>query len=133
MIAVDTNILVRYAIKDDKQQTKLATSFLNENDCFFSKTVLLEVVWVLSSKTGYNLSPDIVVERIKHIIGLPNITTENEQHFSQALAWYLAGMDFADALHFIGSDSLFGFATLDKRMVKKVNEIGIKQSLMYLK
>ena len=44
MIAVDTNILVRYAIKDDKQQAKLATNFLNENDCFFSKTAFLEVI-----------------------------------------------------------------------------------------
>lgn len=28
MIAVDTNILVRYAVKDDRHQTALATSFL---------------------------------------------------------------------------------------------------------
>ena len=28
MIAIDTNILVRYAVKDDPQQTSLATDFL---------------------------------------------------------------------------------------------------------
>lgn len=55
MIAVDTNILVRYAVKDDPQQTPLDTAFIKNNSCFFSKTVLLELVWVLSSKNGYNL------------------------------------------------------------------------------
>lgn len=70
MIAVDTNILVRYAVKDDPGQTILATSFLKENHCYFSKTVLLELIWVLSSKNAYNLSRDAVVERVKHIIGL---------------------------------------------------------------
>jgi predicted nucleic-acid-binding protein len=28
MIAVDTNILVRYAVKDDLEQTAIATNFL---------------------------------------------------------------------------------------------------------
>lgn len=31
MIAVDTNIVVRYAIKDDLAQARLATRFLQEN------------------------------------------------------------------------------------------------------
>ena len=133
MIAVDTNILVRYAVKDDPKQTILATSFLEENHCFFSKTVLLELIWVLSSKNAYNLSRDAVVERVKHIIGLPNITTENVEHFAQALAWYQSGMDFADSLHLIGFENLSSFATLDKRMLKKANDIGVKQDIILLK
>ncbi len=92
----------------------------------------MELVWVLSSKKGYNLSVDSVVERVKHIIGLENMTTENEQHFFYALTWYQAGMDFADALHLISSESLSGFATLDKRMVKKAKEIGAMGGVIYL-
>lgn len=107
--------------------------FLKNTRCFFSKTVLLELVWVLSSKNGYNLPADKVVKRIRHIIGLPNITTENDQHFANALTWYHAGMDFADALHLIGSKELEGFATLDKRMVKKTKQIGIEQGITHIK
>ena len=133
MIAIDTNILVRYAVKDDLEQTALATDFLRENSCFFSKTVLLELVWVLSSKNGYDLSREVVVERIRHIVGLENITTENDQHFATALEWYLMGMDFADALHLISSKSLDGFATLDKKMVNKAKEIKLGEDIIYLK
>jgi len=48
MIAVDVNILVRYAVKDDPQQTIIATDFLAKNSGFILK-VLLELVWVLGS------------------------------------------------------------------------------------
>ena len=55
MIAVDTNILVRYAVKDDRRQTALATNFLATHQCHVLKTVLLELVCVLSSPSGYQL------------------------------------------------------------------------------
>jgi predicted nucleic-acid-binding protein len=42
MIGVDVNIDVRYAVKDDPQQTILATDFLARHHCFILKTVLLE-------------------------------------------------------------------------------------------
>lgn len=44
MIAVDTNILVRYAVKDDPQQTVITTEFLAQHRCFVLKTVVLELV-----------------------------------------------------------------------------------------
>jgi predicted nucleic-acid-binding protein len=54
MIAVDTNILVRYAVKDDRDQARLATA---GNRCFVLKTVLIELVWVLSSQAGLRSPP----------------------------------------------------------------------------
>ena len=45
MIAVDTNILVRYAVKDDRHQTALATGFLAANQCYVLKTVLTARFW----------------------------------------------------------------------------------------
>ena len=44
MIAIDTNILVRYLVKDDKRQEQLATQFLGKHQCVVLKTVLLEVI-----------------------------------------------------------------------------------------
>jgi predicted nucleic-acid-binding protein len=69
MIGVDANILVRYAVKDDPQQTAQATDFLAKHRCFILKTVLLELVWVLGSKSGYDLSRELVLERVRHILG----------------------------------------------------------------
>jgi predicted nucleic-acid-binding protein len=132
MIAIDTNILVRYAVKDDKRQTVLATDFMANNECMILKSVLLELDWVLSSPSGYGLSRKAVVERVRHILGLPTINCENAFQVAQALRWYEHGMDFADALHLASSAELDGFATLDGKMARKAAELSNKPKLIHL-
>jgi predicted nucleic-acid-binding protein len=133
MIAVDTNILVRYAVKDDKRQTALATSFIADNECRVLKSVILELVWVLSSSSGYNLTRKIVTERLRHIMGLPTIDTEDAVQVAQAINWYEKGMDFADALHLASSCEVKGFATLDGKMSRKALQIAPTQNILLVK
>jgi predicted nucleic-acid-binding protein len=133
MIAVDTNILVRYAVKDDKRQTALATGFIADNKCHILKSVILELAWLLSSSSGYNLTRKIVIERLRHILGLPTIDTEDASQVAQAICWYEKGMDFADALHLASCNEVNGFATLDGRMSKKVLEVAPTQNITLLK
>ena len=123
MIAVDTNILVRYAVKDERHQTALATSFLATNQCYVLKTVLLELVWVLSSPLGYQLDRAMVIGRVRHILGLPMIVMEDALQAAQALDWYEKGMDFGDALHLAASQHLKGFATMDGRLTRKASQV----------
>jgi predicted nucleic-acid-binding protein len=40
MIAVDTNLLVRYAVRDDLEQAARAALFLKEHDCLVLRSVL---------------------------------------------------------------------------------------------
>ena len=59
MIGLDTNVLIRYLVQDDKKQAGLATRFIEKNrdepgSIFISQIVLCEVDWVL--KRSYNLS-----------------------------------------------------------------------------
>ena len=122
MIAVDTNILVRYAVKDDRHQTSLATNFLATHQCHVLKTVLLELVWVLSSPSGYQLDKTIVVGRLRHILGLPTVDMEEAPQAAQALDWYEKGMDFGDAMHLAASQQLTGFATMDSELTRKASQ-----------
>jgi len=85
VIVVDTNVLVRYIIKDDRQQTEIATHFLRCNKCVLLPTVVLETVWVLNSKRGYDLARKTVVEKIQHIAGLPNMIVPTEKSLAMAL------------------------------------------------
>jgi predicted nucleic-acid-binding protein len=133
LIAVDTNILVRYAVKDDKRQTALATRFIADNQCHVLKTVLLELVWVLSSSSGYNLSQNVVTERLRHILGLPTIDTEDAVQVAQAICWYENGMDFADALHLASTCEVNGFATMDGRMSRKASQIAAMHNVLLVK
>jgi predicted nucleic-acid-binding protein len=132
VIAVDTNILVRYAIKDDRSQTETATRFLLHNQCLLLATVALETVWVLSSKKAYALPRETVVERMRHIAGLPTITVLEAKALDLALQWYESGIDFADALHFAISNQYAGLATLDKKMWLCAERLGLAERLVLL-
>lgn len=123
MTAVDTNILVRYAVKDDRTQAQQATEFLKQHPCRLLKTVLLEFVWVLTSSAGYNLPRAVVAERVRHVCGLPTIDLEDASSVAQAVSWYEQGMDFADALHLASSSLLEGFATFDRRLFVKADSL----------
>jgi predicted nucleic-acid-binding protein len=53
VIGLDTNILVRYIVRDDEAQTELATHLIEtkctrEQPGFIALLVLIELVWVLS-------------------------------------------------------------------------------------
>lgn len=115
MIAVDTHILVRYAVKDDRLQAEASIQFLQQNQYLLLPTVILEKVWVLASKKGYGLARETVTARIRHIAGLPNATVLGSNALDLALKWYESGMDFADAFHLAMSLNYSGFATLDKK------------------
>ncbi len=133
MIGVDTNILVRYAVKDDKRQTALATNFIAGNQCHVLKSVILELVWVLSSPSGYNLTRNVVTERLLHILGLPTMDTEDAVQVALAIDWYEKGMDFADALHLASSCEVSGFATMDARMSRKALQVAPMQNILLVK
>lgn len=54
MIALDTNVLVRYLAQDDREQARVATRFIEEHltaddPGFVSTIVLCEIIWVLES------------------------------------------------------------------------------------
>ncbi|NJO14178.1 MAG: type II toxin-antitoxin system VapC family toxin [Thioploca sp.] len=132
MITVDTNILVRYAIKDEPVQTAVATDFLAQHQCLVLPNVLLELIWVLGSSSGYALPREVIVKRVRHILGLSNIVVDDVTKVALALEWYEAGMDFADALHIVGSFDTEGFATFDKRIIKNVEKLAIPQKIVLL-
>ena len=53
MIAIDTNILIRFLVEDDAHQTKKAEKILkkhnNDGEIYLTNIVLVETEWVLSS------------------------------------------------------------------------------------
>jgi len=87
-ICADTNILVRYLVKDDPDQAESATTFLGGNRRLVLKSVLLELVWVPSSSAGYHLVRKTVHERLLHLLGLSCIETEDATSVAQALTWF---------------------------------------------
>jgi len=127
MIAVDTNILVRYAINDEPDQSQQAKALLkNTESIFVSKTTLLEFEWVLRS--AYKLPRESILHSILTICGLPNLTVENAWQVSQATELYSKGFDFADALHYTANTSVEKFYTFDEKFIRSGKLLNLKIS-----
>ena len=116
MIAVDTNIVIRFLMDDDARQFEQAEALFRRQTIFIAKSVVLETEWVL--RRGYREKPTRVADALAGLIGLPNVTCEDEAQIRQALTWHRAGMDFADALHLASSHRSTDFITFDQDMIQ---------------
>ena len=123
MIGIDTNLLVRLFTNDDKAQAKYAAELIENNSIFIPKSVLLETEWVL--RYLYKLSPKVILDIFKKLLGLQQVTVEDSTCISQTLQWYGNDFDFADALHLASSQRAEKFATLDKDFIKKAKKFHI--------
>lgn len=117
MIAIDTNILVRFLTRDDQLQHAKADKIFRNESVFIPETVLLETEWVLRFTYGY--TSENVTGSFRKLLGLPNVSTTDSELIAKALAWHETGLDFADALHLAASRHCDRFATFDKVFVKK--------------
>jgi len=122
MIAVDTNILARYLLADDRRQAAVAAALLEGRSQFTAPpTVILELVWVLES-CGCTRAD--VARGLRLLFGLPNFKPKEPEALWFALAYYERGLDFGDALHIALSAKEDGFVTFDRALVKQAGKAG---------
>ncbi len=117
MIAVDTNIVVRFLTQDDQFQFEKSRDLFQTQNIFIPDTVILETEWVL--RFAYKFKPSAICQAFKMLFGLPNVHLNNARLIAQAIAWHEQGLDFADALHLAASQDCLEFYTFDERFIKK--------------
>lgn len=117
MIAIDTNVLVRFLTRDDKAQYRKVLALFAKNDIFIPATVILETEWVL--RYSYGFSPETILDAFTKTFGLPNVKIKNPDAVAQAIELTRHGLDFADALHLSASHECKQFATFDAACIKK--------------
>ena len=116
MTAVDTNVLVRFLVRDDARQAARAAAVIRGGEIWVSKTVLLETAWVLGSLYGF--AAGHVAAALEALAGLEGVLLEDEICAARALEWFRAGLDFADALHLASAAPARRFATFDRQLAK---------------
>ncbi|SFP02732.1 Predicted nucleic-acid-binding protein, contains PIN domain [Mesorhizobium sp. NFR06] len=122
MLAIDTNLVVRYLTNDHPEQSEQARQLVNGQPVFVAVTVILEAEWVLRSAYGYDRGA--IVRALRIFGGLPTVEVEDAAMVSSALDLADAGMDFADALHLGKSAHCSGFATFDRKLIRAARAAG---------
>jgi predicted nucleic-acid-binding protein len=89
VIAVDTNVLVRFLTRDDPKQSARAVALFGSEEIWIAKTVLLETEWVLRSL--YRFKSDEVANAFHALAGLSNAHVEDAVVVARAFDLWGAG------------------------------------------
>jgi predicted nucleic-acid-binding protein len=102
MIGIDTNVLVRFLIRDDQAQFERARKLIEreasvDRPVFISLLVLLETEWVLRSR--YKLAKTDILDTFAGLLGAIELSFEDETSIEEALyVWRESSAKFADCL-----------------------------------
>jgi predicted nucleic-acid-binding protein len=102
MLGLDTNVLVRFLVRDDEVQFEKARKLIKREIAagrrvFVSQLVLLETEWVLRSR--YSLPKHLIIEAISGLLDATDVRFEDEPAIEEALfIWKDTTADFADCL-----------------------------------
>ena len=121
MIAVDTNIIIRFLTHDDDKQYRKAFSIFNTQEVFISDTVILETEWVL--RYAYHFSVNDINNALLNLFGLKNVHLSNPTLIAQAVEWHKQGIDFSDALHLTQCQTCEKLYTFDKSFSSKAKNL----------
>ena len=122
MIALDTNVVIRFLVEDDRRQALRARSVVSaaiakNSQLYVSDTVVCEVVWVLEAAYGFGRVEIAAV--LNQLLNARHLSFRSAERVARALEAYETGRgDFADYL--IRADALaFGceaVVTFDKAL-----------------
>ena len=124
MIAIDTNVLIRYLVRDNPEQVSVADALLEGltpvDPGFICREVLLETVWVL--ERVYRFPRAQIVDVLRGLFATGSLVTEASDDVAKAAFAYGQGSaDFADlmilaAAERVGATPLY---TFDRRLARE--------------
>ena len=117
-MGVDTNVLVRFLMGDDKRQSVAADAALSKADgVMISVSALCELVWVLQQ--GYGVERGDILNAITVLISSDNVVIDLPI-VEAGLAVLKAGGDFADGVIAFDGFKLGAeeFVSFDKKAIK---------------
>jgi predicted nucleic-acid-binding protein len=125
VIALDTNVLVRYLAQDDARQAAAATRLIEQtlssaNRGFVSLVTLLETVWVMESR--YGADPATVGAILADLLDTGSLEVQDASAVKNAVQRYArGGVDLHDCLIVtLASQRSARVVTFDAKAAKKL-------------
>jgi predicted nucleic-acid-binding protein len=129
-VTVDTNVLVRAAVRDDVEQTDAAVRLMGRAEMVaIAVPCICEFVWVLRSV--YHFRPSDIAKAIRILLAAENVEA-NWQAVEAGLAVLEAGGDFADGAiayegRWLGAEA---FVSFDRKAVEMLAKQGLAARIL---
>lgn len=128
-VTVDTNVLVRSVVRDDRKQAAAADRILKSASVIaVTLPCLCEFVWVL--RKLYGISSQDVAGAIRTLLSVANVEADRSA-VEAGLAVLEAGGDFADGVIAYDGGRLGGetFVSFDRQAIKLLHKTGLATRL----
>ena len=118
MIAIDTNVVLRYVLNDDKEQARKAAALIRRHkEVLITDVVLAEMVWTLKGRR-YKLDRSGIGKVVNALFAEPSIRFEDNQVVWRALNDFAGAAGLPDTPKSMGKKTNIDFA--DALIVNKV-------------
>jgi predicted nucleic-acid-binding protein len=124
-VTVDTNLLVRYVVQDDRVQATTAFKILTEAELLaVSLTCLCELAWVLDRV--YRFPRDRIASAIRTLADSANVATDMAA-VETGLRIHDLGGDFADGVIAAAGAGMGGdtFVSFDRKAIARLGAMGM--------
>ena len=138
IIAVDTNVLTRYFLRDIPAQTRVADELMElvrtgDIKIWLSPWVIAELIWVLSSV--YGKSKEFIIDILKALMATSGVIISNQKLVAAAMLYYIdKNIDF-DKLasiteNYSSAEIVEGIIETAARIAANLDKLSIDQDLL---
>ena len=100
MIGLDANVVVRYLVQDDPEQSAVASAMIDEltetDPGYLSLVTVVELYWVL--RRAYQVGAGRSAELLEGLVDVRELRVDQDAVVRAALTASRSGLDFADAV-----------------------------------
>ena len=125
LIAVDTNVILRFLTHTPDAQFKSAKALFERGDLFISSPVVFEVFFTL---TGMVLafSDEDALNALEALFSLPGVSVQELAAFEAAISHARHGLPFKDACVLAFSRQADELVTFDRQFSRRAAKLGLR-------
>ena len=122
MIITDTNIILRYLLKDSEKLSEKDIEIIDNNKIYIPTEVIVEASYVL--KKIYNVQKEMIYKAVKLLIDMEDIEFQNKETIESAFKLYAKeSFDIVDCLLFAYNKiSNYEIKTFDKKLYNLIKQ-----------
>ncbi len=110
MITIDTNIILRYLLKDDEKLYNESVKIIDNNEIFISNEVIIEACYVLNKL--YKVEKDVIYALVIELLAQDDIKFSNRATIHEAFKTYSKkNIDLVDCM-------LYAYKVVEKRDIR---------------
>ena len=128
MIAVDTNVILRFLTREPEAQFESAKALFASGGLFISSPVVFEVFFTLTGAV-LEFSDKDALEALEALFSLPGVSVQDLAKFEAAMIHVRQGLPFKDAGVLAFSQEADELVTFDRQFARRAEKLLLRPAV----